>query len=252
MEVDPDRFDAVIFDLDGVITDTARLHLATWRELFDSYLGARHSGAGAPFSDEDYRRYVDGRPRYDGVAAFLAARGIDLPWGDPSDAAGEETVCGLGNRKNELFRAVLDQGIAPYPSSVEVVHALRAVQIATAIVSSSRNTVAVLEAAGIRDLFDVKVDGVDAAQRGLPGKPDPALFLAAARELGVQPSRAVVVEDAAAGVQAGSSGGFGLVVGVARGGDPEALLSAGAEVTVTDLAELHVSHSAGDTRSGSP
>jgi alpha,alpha-trehalase len=243
----PDRYDAVVFDLDGVLTDTASLHLEAWTELFDAFLAAREGRPvpSQPFTRADYLAHVDGRPRYEGVATFLASRGIELPRGDVADPPGRETVSGLGNRKNVLFRARVERGVEAWPSSVAVVRALREAGVATAVVSSSRNTRMVLDAAGIRDLFPVIVDGVDAAERGLPGKPDPATFLAAAAELGAAPERAVVVEDATAGVEAGARGGFGLVIGVDRGGNREALLRHGATVVVDDLGELRVAAAAG-------
>jgi len=238
----PARYDAVVFDLDGVLTDTASLHLSAWTELFDDFLAAQEGRdtPTRPFTRQDYLAQVDGRPRYDGVAQFLASRGIRLPAGEPSDPPERETVCGLGNRKNALFARRVEAGIAPWPTSVALVRNLRAAGVATGVASSSRNSEMVLRAAGIRDLFPVVVDGVVAAERGLPGKPDPAIFVTAARELGAAPARAVVVEDASAGVEAGVRGGFALVVGVDRGGNRAALARAGASVVVDDLAELRV------------
>lgn len=245
--IDRDRFDAVIFDMDGVVTDTASLHAHAWKQMFDDYLqrrSAERDETFVAFRDEDYRRYVDGRPRYDGVAAFLASRGVDLPFGRPDDPPGRETVCGLGNRKNELFWHLLDErGPQRYESTVRLLRALRQHEVSTAVISSSRNAVAVLDAAGVRDLFDAEVDGQEADKLGLAGKPDPAVFLEAARRLGTVPGRAVVVEDALAGVQAGRAGGFGLVIGVDRGGHPDELANAGADVVVDDLARVGV----GDT-----
>lgn len=235
--------EAVIFDLDGVVTRTAGLHAEAWKQLFDEYLAARARKLGEAFRpfdlQSDYRRFVDGKPRYDGVAGFLASRGIELPFGSPEDAEELETICGLGNRKNHHFRAALARtGGDPYPTTLALIAALRERGVRTAIVSSSRNCEAVLDAAGIQQLFDAKVDGVVAAELGLPGKPDPAVFLTAARRLGVDPAHAAVVEDALAGVEAGRRGGFGLVVGVDRAGQAEALAAAGADVVVDDLAEL--------------
>ncbi len=239
--VPPDRFDAVIFDMDGVVTDTASLHAQAWKQMFDDFLRGRSGESYEPFRDEDYLRYVDGRPRYDGVAAFLASRGIELPFGQPDDPPGRETVCGLGNRKNELFwRLLEEQGPRRYESTVRLLHVLRQQGVRTAVISSSRNTPAVLEAAGVRDLFDAEVGGQEAAELGLPGKPDPAVFLEAVRRLGTLPQRAVVVEDALAGVRAGRAGGFGLVIGVDRGGHPQELLAAGADVVVDDLARVRM------------
>jgi alpha,alpha-trehalase len=234
---------AVIFDLDGVVTRTAEVHAEAWKQLFDEYLAARARRLGEPFRpfdrSSDYRRFVDGKPRYEGVASFLGSRGIELPFGSSEDPEERETVCGLGNRKNRYFQeALATRGVDPYPSTLELIAALRRRGVRTAIVSSSRNCAAVLEAAGIRELFDAKVDGVDAAELGLPGKPDPAVFIDAARRLGVDPAHAAVVEDAIAGVEAGRRGGFGLVVGVDREAQFEALVAAGADVVVGDLGEL--------------
>lgn len=245
--IPPGRFDVVIFDMDGVVTDTASLHSKAWKQMFDDYLrrrAAERDETFVPFRDEDYRRYVDGKPRLDGVASFLASRGIDLPFGQPDDPPGRETVCGLGNRKNNLFSQLLDEhGPRRYESTVQLLHALRGHGIRTAVISSSRNTPAVLEAAGVRDLFDTEVGGQVAAELGLAGKPDPAVFLEAARRLNTAPSRAVVVEDAIAGVQAGRAGGFGLVIGVDRAGHPHELTVAGADVVVDDLERVRVADS---------
>lgn len=238
-----DKVDAVIFDMDGVVTDTARVHAAAWKHLFDEFLREHAGQSGRQFqafdAGADYLRYVDGKPRYDGVQSFLKSRGISLPYGDPDDPPGKETVCGLGNRKNQYFLASLEQqGAKPYQSSVDFIKMLKVRGIRTAIISASRNSVEVLEAAGIRDLFDAKVDGVDADELGLKGKPDPAIFLEAARRLGVKPGRAVVIEDALAGVEAGRRGGFALVVGVDRVGHADDLREQGADVVVQDLSAL--------------
>jgi trehalose 6-phosphate phosphatase len=235
--------EAVIFDLDGVVTRTAALHAEAWKQLFDEYLAARARRSGEPFRpfdrQSDYRRFVDGKPRYEGVVSFLSSRGIELPLGSPEDPEERETVCGLGNRKNRYFRQALAKtGSDPYPTTLELIAKLRERGVRTAIVSSSRNCAEVLEAAGIRELFDAKVDGIDAAELGLPGKPDPAVFLDAARRLVVDPAHAAVVEDAIAGVEAGRRGGFGLVVGVDREAQSEALSAAGADIVVGDLGEL--------------
>ena len=229
--IDPARFDAVIFDMDGVLTDTAVVHVAAWKQLFDEYLQERASRTGEglePFDQvEDYRRHVDGRARQDGVAAFLASRGITLALGDASDPPDRETAWGLANRKNDAFVAELaDRGVQTFASSIAFAGALRAVGVATAVVSASRNAAHVLSAGGIAGLFDERVDGVDAERLALPGKPDPALFLEAAARLGVKPDRAVVIEDAYAGVEAGRRGRFGLVVGVDRSGDPNRVRNA--------------------------
>lgn len=234
-----DGLDAVIFDLDGVITDTAVVHAAAWKRLFDGYLAARFGTDGfRPFEEADYLAHVDGKPRYDGVRDFLASRGIALPEGDPSDPPDRETVCGLGNRKDEYFQVALRDGVDPYPSSVDLVRALREEGTAVAVVSSSRNAGAVLDAAGLGELFPVRVDGVDAHELGLAGKPDPALFLEAADRLGVDPDRAAVVEDALSGVEAGRRGRFRLVVGVDRADQAAELRQHGADVVVDDLGQL--------------
>ncbi len=234
---------AVVFDLDGVVTDTAAVHAAAWKRLFDEFLEAQAEATGTsqpPFDlDTDYRRHVDGRPRYDGVRGFLASRGIELPEGDPADPPDSGTVQGLGNRKNGYFLERLrESGARPYGSTVELVHALAAIGIPSAVISASENARAVLEAAGLGELFETRVDGVVAHQLGLAGKPDPAVFIEAARRLGAPRERAVVVEDALAGVQAGAAGGFLQVVGVDRSGHPRALAEAGADVVVSDLEEL--------------
>ncbi|HEX6257444.1 MAG TPA: beta-phosphoglucomutase family hydrolase [Euzebyales bacterium] len=242
-QLSADRFDAVLFDLDGVITDTAAVHARAWKTMFDEYLrqrGEREGGHVIEFTiDGDYKTYVDGKPRYDGVRSFLTSRGIDLPEGDRSDPPDRETVCGLGNRKNELVNRLLDEeGVVVYDGSVRLMHHLRDEGVRLAVVSSSRNCVSVLTSAGLLDLFDARVDGVVAAQRGLPGKPAPDTFLAAASDLATPPERAVVVEDAISGVQAGRAGAFGLVVGVDRDDEREALRANGADIVVNDLAEL--------------
>jgi beta-phosphoglucomutase family hydrolase len=233
--------DAVLFDLDGVLTPTASIHRAAWKQMFDHALRsfADDPTEAAEFSEQDYLDYVDGKPRQDGVRDFLASRGIVLPLGQPSDPPGTDTVWALGNRKNALFGEVLDRdGIAAFPGSLRLVDHLGAEGVPMAVVSSSRNARHVLAAAGLTDRFDHIVDGVAAAERGLPGKPAPDAYLLAASELGVQPERAAVLEDALSGVAAGRNGGFGVVIGVDRGAGEEAMLEAGADVVVTDLAEL--------------
>ncbi len=230
--------DAVLFDLDGVLTPTVEVHRQAWARLFEPFLAAH--GAD-PYTDADYFAFIDGRPRYAGVRALLDARGIRLPDGDPTDGPDTQTVCGLGNRKNELFTQVLaDDGMTAYPGSVRLLDALAAAGRRLAVVSSSRNAPAVLQAAGLADRFAAVVDGAVATQRGLPGKPDPATYRFAADRLGVPPERAAVVEDAESGVAAGRAGGFGLVVGVDRGAGARALLAQGADLVVTDLADLLV------------
>lgn len=231
--ISPAQYDAVIFDLDGVVTDTASVHSAAWRRLFDDYLASRPSRAEEdhlPFTDEDYRRFVDGRSRYDGVRAFLTSRQITE---DPS------VVQALGDRKDEYFlESVKQNGVGVFDSTVALLRSLRAAGMRVAIISASRNCVEVLKVAGLDDMFDDRVDGVVADELGLPSKPDPAVFLETARRLRVTPNRAVVVEDALAGVAAGRRGGFGLVIGVDRTGHPDELRVAGADLVVKDLAEV--------------
>ena len=241
--ITPVRFDAVLFDLDGVLTATAKIHASCWKTTFDDFLrhrAAEKKEAFRPFDiATDYKPYVDGKLRYDGMRSFLASRGIALAEGTPVDPPTVETVCGLGNRKDELVKEVIAQGeVESYPGSVALVRRLREEGIRTAVESSSNNCEQVLRAAGILELFEGRLDGVVASEMGLPGKPAPDTFLEAARMLGVSPARAVVVEDAIAGIQAARAGGFGLVVGVAREGSSDALRTEGAEVVVTDLAEL--------------
>jgi beta-phosphoglucomutase family hydrolase len=237
-----EKYDAVLFDLDGVVTPTAEVHMRAWSSMFNDYLATlgRTSGRSQPpYTDQDYYDYVDGKPRYDGVRTFLQARGIDLPEGDHSDPPEAETVSGLGNRKNEYFNRVLsEQGVQAYPGSVRLLDALRDRGMPMAIVSSSRNAPAVLDAAGVADYFATVMHGGVAAERHLAGKPAPDTFLAAAEDLGATAGRAVVLEDAISGVQAGAAGDFGLVIGVDRGAGAEALADAGAGVVVTDLAQL--------------
>lgn len=239
----PSRIEACLFDLDGVLTQTEALHAAAWKQMFDEYLRARATSRHEPFVPfdpaADYDRYVDGKPRIEGVRTFLRARGIELPDGTPADPPGAETVHGLGNRKNEiLVRLLRARPVATYAGSVRYVRAAREGGLRTAVVSSSKNTVEVLASAGITDLFDVRIDGVIAEQRQLAGKPAPDTFLAAARELGVEPARAVVFEDALAGVAAGRAGRFGYVVGVDRSGQAAELRRHGADEVVEDLAVL--------------
>ncbi|MFL5799431.1 MAG: HAD family hydrolase [Actinomycetota bacterium] len=242
--IDAGTIHGVVFDTDGVMTDTASVHSAAWKEMFDELLTRRAQSSGEPFrpfEHEDYLRYVDGRPRYDGVRSFLRSRGIEVPEGDPSDPPDRETVCGLGNRKDQRFLEVIrKRGVRRFESSVALVEELRRRGVRVAVVSASRNMREVLDAAGIRDLFGATVDGVDSERLGLAGKPDPALFLEAARRIGVDPGEAAVVEDATAGVEAGRRGGFAMVIGVGRADDPEALLEHGADVVVADLAEVRV------------
>jgi beta-phosphoglucomutase family hydrolase len=241
--ITPGHFDAVLFDLDGVLTSTAKIHSRCWKTMFDDFLSRRAAEGKEPFRpfdlETDYKLYVDGRPRYEGVRSFLASRNISLSEGTPKDLPTADTVCGLGNCKDALVKAAIDRGeVEPYPGSVALVRWLREQGIRTAVVSSSNNCEEVLRAAGILDLFETRVDGLVAGELHLQGKPAPDTFLKAAQMLGVSPARAVVVEDALAGVQAGRAGGFGLVVGVDREGGGDALRAHGADVVVTDLAEL--------------
>ena len=238
-----DRYDAVLFDLDGVITNTAKMHAACWKQMFDEYLQKRARERGEPFCPfelaTDYRIHVDGKPRFDGVRDFLTARGIQLPEGSPDDPPQAETVCGLGNRKNELVNKVIEEvGVEPYEGTVKLIHQLRHQGFKIAVVTSSQNCDAVLKAAKLGAFFKVRVDGNTIHAQHLSGKPAPDTFLTAAQQLGVDPTRAVVVEDAISGVQAGCNGNFGLVIGVARKGNAEELRHHGAHLVVNDLSEL--------------
>jgi beta-phosphoglucomutase family hydrolase len=239
----PDGVTACLFDLDGVLTQTAKVHAAAWKQMFDEYLRRRAEQRGEEFVEfdihDDYDEYVDGKPRYDGVRSFLASRGIELPQGSPSDDPSQETIDGLGNRKNELVQKIIqDQGVEPYAGSVRYANAARDAGLRRAVVSSSTNCREVLEHAGILDLFEEIVDGVVADREHLNGKPAPDTFLAGARAVGVEPKQAAVFEDALAGVEAGRAGNFGYVVGVDRVGQAEALKRHGADIVVGDLAEL--------------
>lgn len=234
---------ACLFDLDGVLTQTAKVHAAAWKQMFDDYLrkrAQRTDEAFVPFDPiREYDQYVDGKPRYDGVRAFLASRGVKLPEGDPSDTPDTETIDGLGNRKNEIvLRLIREQGVQPYEGSARYVKAVQAAGLRRAVVSSSTNCREVLAAAGIEDLFEEIIDGVVAEREQLQGKPAPDTFLAGAKALGVQPACAAVFEDALAGVEAGRAGRFGFVVGVDRVGQADALRAHGADLVVDDLAKL--------------
>jgi beta-phosphoglucomutase family hydrolase len=238
-----DRYDAVLLDLDGVITDTAGIHAASWKKVFDAYLQQRAADTGEPFRPfeiaTDYQRYVDGKPRFDGVRDFLTARGIHLPEGTPDDPPQAETIGGLGNRKNDLVNEVIDAvGVEPYEGSVKLIRQLRQQGFKVAVVTSSQNCDAVLKAAKLDDCFDVRVDGNTVRAQRLAGKPAPDTYLLAAKWLGADPARSVVVEDAISGVQAGRKGNFGLVIGVARTGNTEELRRHGAHLVVNDLGEL--------------
>jgi beta-phosphoglucomutase family hydrolase len=234
---------AGLFDLDGVLTDTAKLHAAAWKEMFDLFLAERSTRTGEPLVPfdlvADYDRYVDGRPRIEGVRTFLASRGITLPEGSPDDPPGSETIHGLGNLKNQMVLDLMkERGVEAYPGSVRYLEEARRVGLRRAVVSSSANCAEVLAAAGIEDLLEARVDGLVAEREHLRGKPYPDTFLAGARALGVEPAQAAVFEDALAGVAAGRAGSFGWVVGVDRVGQAEELLAHGADVVVSDLAEL--------------
>jgi beta-phosphoglucomutase family hydrolase len=240
------HIDAVLFDLDGVVTDTASLHAEAWKQTFDAVLQAQEGNSGAQELFDvvtDYRTYVDGRPRVDGARAFLTARHLCLPDGYPTDSPSDQTVWALANQKNETFQSLLaDKGVRIFASSVLLLRRLRTAGVLTGLVTASRNAGLILAAAGIGDLFDAVVDGQSIAKLGLPGKPDPATYLDAARRLNVPPERAVVIEDALAGIEAGRRGGFGLIIGVDRtSGHGEELVAAGAHIVVSDLSELPVS-----------
>lgn len=239
----PSNIRACLFDLDGVLTQTAKVHAAAWKEMFDDFLeqwSEREGQAFVPFdSHDDYNRCVDGLPRYDGVRTFLRSREIDLPEGEPDAPPASETIRGLGNRKNELvLQLIREKGVEPYEGSVRYAKAVRDAGLGSAVVSSSTNCKDVLRAAGIEDLFETVVDGIVAEEQGLKGKPAPDTFLAAARTLGAEPAEAAVFEDALGGVEAGRAGAFGITVGVNRVGQADALKEHGADVVVDDLAEL--------------
>jgi beta-phosphoglucomutase family hydrolase len=243
----PDGVSACLFDLDGVLTQTAKVHAAAWKQTFDEYLRRRSVQGGErfiPFDPvRDYDEYVDGKPRYDGVRSFLQARHVDLPEGTPGDPPDAETVHGLGNRKNEtVLKMIHESGVQPYEGSVRYVEAARSAGLRRAVVSSSTNCRDVLEAAGILALFEQIIDGHLAERERLQGKPAPDTFLAGARSLGVQPEHAAVFEDALAGVEAGRRGSFGFVVGVDRVGQADGLRTHGADLVVGDLSELLQAH----------
>ena len=243
VEIDAASFDAAIFDMDGVITQTATVHAEAWKRLFDTYRSERvrrGQPAFQPFDpDEDYRLYVDGRPRYDGVRAFLASRSITLPPGDPTDPPGSETVCGLGNAKDTYFwERIHRDGVQTYASTLALIRQMKERALRVGVFSASRNAAAILQTARVLDLFDQKVDGTDSERLGLRGKPDPAMLLELARRLGADPRRTIVFEDAIAGVEAGRAGGFGLVIGVNRKAETGELLERGADREVRDLSEI--------------
>ncbi len=238
-------FDALIFDLDGVITDTASVHAAAWKQMLDDFLTLHASRNDLPFQPfeikTDYLSHVDGKPRRDGLRSFLESRGISLPEGGPDDPPGAETIHGLGRRKNEFFlQRIREKGVKAYEHSVALVHSARKHGLKTAIISSSRSCAMILDAAGLSELFDVRVDGVASEKLGIPGKPAPDIFLEAANQLRVRPERAVVIEDAVSGVQAGRAGAFGRVIGIARHGSREALETNGADIVVADLSGIRI------------
>jgi beta-phosphoglucomutase family hydrolase len=238
-----DRYDAVLFDLDGVIVNTVALHAASWKQIFDEYLqlrAAQRHEEFCPFdAATDYRRYVDGKPRFDGVRDFLASRNIQIPEGNADDSPDVETVAGLGNRKNDLVNRIIEEtAVEPYEGTVRLIHQLRSDRFKLAVVTSSENCSALLKSTNLEAFFDAQVDGTVVHARNLAGKPAPDTFLLAAQLLGVPPARAVVIEDAIAGVEAGSNGKFGLVIGVARTASSEELRRHGAHMVVNDLAEM--------------
>lgn len=247
-------FKAIIFDLDGVITDTASVHAAAWKRMFDDFLrryAARQGTAFEPFDlSKDYLPHVDGKPRLDGLKSFLDSRGIRLPEGRPEDAPDADTIQALGKQKNsEFLKHIQENGVTVYDTTVELIRRAKKHGLKTAVISSSKSCAMILEAVDLVDIFEARVDGVDSDTLGIPGKPAPDIFLEAARQLGVKPSEAVVIEDAVSGVQAGRSGGFGLVIGIARSGNTDALRENGADVVVTDLAQIDI---AGDLETAAP
>ena len=238
-------FDTVIFDLDGVITKTALVHARAWKEAFDEYMRLREKRDGKPFKefthDDDYLPYVDGKPRYEGVKSFLESRGIQIPFGDPSDSADTETVCGVGNNKNTMFLKIIKRdGVESYASSIALLKELKSRGIRVGVASSSKSCQLLLQAVGIEELFETRVDGVVSAELGLKGKPNGDIFVKATKNLGSVPAKAVVVEDATSGVQAGRNGEFGLVLGVARKDNHQQLLENGADIAVSDLSEISI------------
>ena len=247
----PKEYKAFIFDLDGVITQTAKVHAAVWKQMFDEYLKEKSSSSKdfVPFDiNNDYRKYVDGKPRYDGVKSFLDSRGIEIPFGSPDDSPDRETVCGLGNRKNQLFHKNLKKnGVETYENAVDLIQRIQDRHIKTAVVSSSKNCSAVLKAAKLDKVFDVQVDGIISEKMNLKGKPHPDIFLEAAKRLNSEIKKSVVVEDALAGVEAGRRGGFGCVIGVDRIGRGSDLKNKGADIVVSDLSQILVSENSEKT-----
>jgi len=245
LKIPSKTFVAIIFDLDGVVTDTASVHAAAWKRMFDAFLLRHAAREGIPFEpfilEKDYLPYVDGKLRLDGLRSFLASRGIVLPEGGPQDPPDVDTVLSLGKRKQaDFLKQIQEQGASVYQSTVDLIHSAKKHGLKTAVISSSKSCAMILDSMHLADLFDARVDGVDSELLGIPGKPAPDIFLEAARQLHVRPERAVVIEDAVSGVQAGRAGGFGLVVGIARGGGKEALLQGGADIVVADLSEIRI------------
>lgn len=239
------HFTAVIFDLDGVVTDTAAVHSSAWKRMFDEYLQSYALKTDTPYKKfshlEDYLPYVDGKPRYKGVESFLLSRGIYLPYGDPTDPPDRETICGLGNRKNQIFnQAVAGGAVKVFESTVVFIQQLRSNGIRVGVASSSKNCQTVLDSVGLLDLFETRVDGVVSAELGLKGKPEPDIFTTACDNLGVLYNQAVIVEDAVSGVQAGRNGGFGLVLGIAREDNSDKLKRNGADIVINDMREIDI------------
>ncbi|MDA3939024.1 MAG: beta-phosphoglucomutase family hydrolase [Spirochaetia bacterium] len=238
-------FEAVIFDLDGVITQTAKVHSLAWKKMFDDYLKLRENKHNEPFKEftheHDYLPYVDGKPRYKGVESFLDSRGIKIDFGEPSDSPNAETICGLGNRKDSNFNEILDNdGVQVYESTVKIIKILKTNNIKLGVASSSKNCKPVLEAAGLLELFDTRVDGVVSVELNLKGKPKPDIFTTACDNLKLKYKKAIIVEDAVSGVQAGAAGGFGLVLGIARENNEEELILNGADRVIRDFSEITV------------
>ena len=240
------KIKAAILDLDGVITQTAKIHASAWKKMFDLYNDQRKKEGKEAYKDfsieNDYPKYLDGLPRYDGVKNFLDSRGTSLPYGDKNDKPGSETICGLGNWKNELFnQLVKEKGAEAYPDTINKINEWRERGIKTAVISSSKNCKLILESIGIEHLFDTRIDGIVSAERNIKGKPAPDIFLEAAKELNTDPKDALIVEDALGGVEAGSKGGFAIVVGITRGGvEKEKLKEHGADIVIDSFDELHI------------
>jgi len=239
------RFDAAIFDMDGVVTKTAAVHSLAWKRTFDQFLQVRAATHLEPFKEfaheHDYLAYVDGRPRYKGVETFLKSRGIDLPFGSPEDLPGDGTICGLGNRKNAIFNQIIEQeGVGLFDSTIALIHEMLRCGIKVGLATSSKNSAVILQKTGTASLFGTVVDGIVSAKLGLKGKPEPDIFTTAATILGVPAARAIVVEDAVSGVQAGAKGGFGLVIGLARENNTRELRENGADLVIADLSETNL------------